>query len=98
MNNTKQKFGGRTKGTPNKTTAKLRERFTSLLESNIDTIQSDLNTLEPKDRIKTLLEISKFVIPTLKAVDTKIETDFDNLKFDFEPIKIEIIHPTESEN
>ena len=72
MNNTNQKFGGRTKGTPNKTTAELRERFTLLLESNMDRIQSDLDTLEPKDRIRTLLEISKFIIPTLKAVDNSI--------------------------
>jgi len=72
MNNTNQKFGGRTKGTPNKTSAELRERFTLLLESNMDRIQSDLDTLEPKDRIRTLLEISKFIIPTLKAVDNTI--------------------------
>ena len=72
MNNTNQKFGGRTKGTPNKTTAELRERFTLLLETNMDRIQSDLDTLEPKDRIRTLLEISKFIIPTLKAVDNTI--------------------------
>jgi hypothetical protein len=67
------KTGGRKKGTPNKATAELRERFTSLLESNLDTMQSDLDSLEPKDRIKTLLELSKFVVPTLKAVDTSIE-------------------------
>jgi hypothetical protein len=80
MNNTTQKFGGRTKGTPNKTTAELRERFTLLLETNMDRIQSDLDTLEPKDRIRTLLEISKFIIPTLKAVDNTINpvrSDFD---------------------
>ena len=84
MNNTKQKFGGRAKGTPNKATAELRERFTSLLESNFDTIQSDLNTLEPKDRIKTILEISKFVIPTLKAVENSIELNNEDLRFDFD--------------
>ena len=98
MNNTKQKFGGRTKGTPNKATAELRQRFTSLLESNFDTMQSDLNTLEPKDRIKTLLEISKFVIPTLKAVENKIETDLENLKFDFDVkqlFQVEIVPPIE---
>lgn len=92
----RQKTGGRVKGTPNKATAELRERFTSLLESNFDTIQSDLNTLEPKDRIKTILEISKFVIPTLKSVDHQIETDLQNLKFDFEQeiIKVVIVPPT----
>jgi hypothetical protein len=96
MNNTKKKFGGRTKGTPNKATAELRERFTSLLESNFDTIQSDLNTLEPKDRIKTLLEISKFVIPTLTAVENKIDFDADDLRFDFDIkqlFQVEIVPP-----
>ena len=96
----RQKTGGRAKGTPNKTTTELRERFTSLLESNIDTIQNDLNALEPKDRIKTLLEISKFVIPTLKAVENKIETDLENLKFEFDVtklIKVEIVPPIEED-
>jgi hypothetical protein len=86
----RQKTGGRTKGTPNKATAELRQRFTSLLESNFDTIQSDLNNLEPKDRIKTLLEISKFVIPTLKAVENKIDFDED-LRFDFTPETIKVV-------
>jgi hypothetical protein len=86
----RKKTGGRAKGTPNKTTTELRERFTSLLESNIDTIQNDLNTLEPKDRIKTLLEISKFVIPTLKAVENKIDFDED-LRFDFTPETIKVV-------
>lgn len=80
----RQKTGGRAKGTPNKATAELRDRFTSLLESNFDTIQSDLNTLEPKDRIKTILEISKFVIPTLKAVENSIELNNEDLCFDFD--------------
>jgi hypothetical protein len=93
----RQKTGGRTKGTPNKATAELRERFTSLLESNFDTIQNDLNSLEPKERIKTLLDISKFVIPTLKAVDNTIELNNEDLKFDFDRPKItfvEIVRPT----
>jgi hypothetical protein len=79
--NKREKTGGRTKGTPNKTTAEIRERFTSLLVSKIDTMQSDLNSLEPKDRIKTLLEISKFVIP--KPIDEKaVKPLVDRFEFD----------------
>lgn len=95
----RQKTGGRTKGTPNKTTAELRERFSNLLEANIDTIQNDLDNLEPKDRIKTILEISKFVIPTLKAVDNSIkakQSDFD-IKSLFK-IDVEIVPPNDDEN
>lgn len=70
---TRLKTGGRSKGVPNKVTTGIREKFTLLLEANFDKLQSDLDLLEPKDRIKTLIEVSKFVIPTLKATDLKIE-------------------------
>ena len=63
------KTGGRTKGTANKTTAELREKFSLLLDSNFDKLQNDIDLLEPKDRIKTILELAKFVVPTLKAID-----------------------------
>jgi hypothetical protein len=35
-NTTGQKFGGRTKGTSNKTTTELREKFSLLIENNFD--------------------------------------------------------------
>jgi hypothetical protein len=63
------KTGGRDKGTLNKTTLELREKFTLLIESNFDKLQKDIDLLEPKDRIKTILELAKFVVPTLKAID-----------------------------
>jgi hypothetical protein len=46
-----------------------------------------------------LLDISKFVIPTLKSVDHKIETDLQNLKFDFEQevIRVVIVPPTKED-
>lgn len=48
------KTGWRTKGTVNKTTAELREKFTLLLDNNFDKLQSDIDLVEPKDRIKIL--------------------------------------------
>jgi dsRNA-specific ribonuclease len=69
MNNTGRKFGGRSKGTPNKATNEIRDFFRNLISSNLDTIQQDLDTLEPKDRLKVILEISKFILPTLKATE-----------------------------
>lgn len=68
-NTTGNKFGGRTKGTPNKITTELRDKFKLLVENNIDNLQMDLDELEPKDRIKTILDISKFILPTLKSTE-----------------------------
>ena len=68
------KLGGRTLGAKNKVTQEVRIKFKELLENNLDKIQSDLDQLEPKDRIKLILDLTKFVIPQLKAVELKEET------------------------
>lgn len=70
-----KKTGGRDKGTLNKTTAEIREKFTLLIECNFNKLQTDIDLLEPKDRIKTILELAKFVLPTLKATDLTLESE-----------------------
>ena len=67
------KTGGRTKGTPNRTTSEIREQFQKLINDNLEQLQEDLKVLEPKERIKSIIELSKFVVPTLKA--TELSTD-----------------------
>jgi hypothetical protein len=87
------KTGGRTAGTLNKNTSELRERFTLLIENNFDKLQNDIDLLEPKDRIKVILELAKFVVPTLKAIE--LSTGNEN---GFNPIVINLgagINPDE---
>lgn len=67
------KTGGRQKGSPNKTTAEIRQFYQKLLSSNIELLQSDLDSLEPLQRVKILIELTKFVIPVVKATDLNIE-------------------------
>jgi hypothetical protein len=81
--NKRQKTGGRTKGTPNKTTNEIREHFQKLVNNNLIQLEKDIKDLEPKERIKTILELSKFVIPTLKA--TELSATAEN---GFKPIVI----------
>lgn len=68
-------LGGRKPGSKNKTTEELRSIFSDLLENNIDTIQKDLDSLEPEERLKILLSLSKFVIPQLKATEISTAND-----------------------
>lgn len=63
------KFGGRTKGSTNKINQPIRDKFLQLLEDNIEQVQDDLNELEPKDRLKILLDLAGFCVPRLKAME-----------------------------
>lgn len=63
------KLGGRTKGSKNKVNQPIRNKFLELLETNMVKFQQDLDELEPRDRIKLLLDMASYVIPKLKAVE-----------------------------
>lgn len=67
----KSKTGGRVKGSKNKSTSKVRDAYTKLLEDNLDQITKDFKELEPRDRIKMFLDLSKYVIPQLKQTELK---------------------------
>ena len=68
-NNTGQKYGGRTAGAVNKTTAEIREHYQNLVSNNLEQLDNDLKSLEPLQRLKMIIELSKFVVPTLKATE-----------------------------
>lgn len=76
------KLGGRTKGSVNKATSKVRDAYTSLLESNLEQLKEDFKELEPKDRIKLFLDLSKYVIPQLKQSDVKLDGAIEINDFD----------------
>ena len=59
---------GTRRGVPNKASSQVREAFKQLVESNLPQMQSDLDSLEPRDRLKFILDIAKFILPTLQAV------------------------------
>lgn len=85
-NTTGQKFGGRTKGTTNKDTADIRAKFQLLVEDNIDILSEDIKALKPLERLKIIIDLAKFVVPTLKA--TEFSTGDEN---GFKPIVISFI-------
>lgn len=93
MNNTGKKFGGRQKNTPNKTTKELRDKISSIINNNIDKVQSDLDKLEPKERLTILLQLLKHTIPTYKAIE--LDTTIEDNNNRFNPIVIEYNNETE---
>lgn len=66
---------GRPKGSKNKATTKIRGFFQKVFENHQEQFINDLAALEPKDRIKVLLEISNFILPKLRATEIHGELD-----------------------
>ena len=81
-----EKTGGRVKGIPNKDTVAIRDCFKAIIEANLEQLQSDLETLKPAERIRAITELSKFCVPTLKAVELT-----DNTPPPKEPVKIQFV-------
>jgi len=73
------KTGGRTAGAVNKTTKEIREHFQNLVSDNLEQLDNDLKSLEPLQRLKMIIELSKFVVPTLKATELTTGSE-DNFK------------------
>ena len=55
-------------GVPNKSTNEVRRAFQLLVENNLPKMQNDLDSLEPKDRIKFMLDMAKFILPQLQSI------------------------------
>jgi len=64
---------GRPKGSVGKSNNKIREAFQMLLEDNLPTLKRDISSLEPKERVKFMLELASFIIPKMKSVDLKAD-------------------------
>ena len=56
------------KGVPNRTTQQVRKAFQLLIDGNLDQMQSDLDALTPRDRLRFIIDLSKFILPQLQAV------------------------------
>lgn len=74
----KGRFGvgnpGKPKGAVVKVSVKVRESIVNFLESNIDKIQEDFDTLKPRERLQFVSEILAYATPKLSAVKTENET------------------------
>lgn len=83
-----KKHGGRTKGTPNKVTAKVKERLTDVLNAELQKLQ--LDELQPKDRVELVKALLPYILPRLQTTYVMNEPEQTEIK----PIQIEWIEST----
>jgi hypothetical protein len=67
-NNTRKKYGGRQKGTPNKLTKELRSVLKDILYQELEQIQEHLDALKSKERIELLIKLMPYVLPKVTSV------------------------------
>jgi len=81
---------GRPKGSKNKATGELREFVNDFIKENTDKIQNDFDSLDPKERIDTLIKLLEYSLPKLNR--TELSTDSER-----EENKVVIIRQIEKE-
>ena len=65
----RQKTGGRTKGTPNKITAKIKEYTSEILAETLESL--DINNLTDSEKIKLVQVLLQYSIPKLRDNDNR---------------------------
>lgn len=68
---------GRKLGSTNVATTSIKQNLQMLVENNLSTLDADLKALSPKDRIKAITDLCKFIVPTLKQVDAEVKSTTD---------------------
>ena len=71
---------GRPAGSPNKITADLRLKINAIVDKQIDSIEQDLQSLEPMQRLQIVEKLLSYCVPKLQA--QSFEIDFTKLSED----------------
>ena len=91
--NKRIKTGGRQKGSLNKTTIEVKQKLEDIWNSfDLEDLLSDIEKLEPKERLNVLLTISEYLAPKLQRQTIEIEAEIYNVP------TINIIQPIEKNN
>ena len=65
-------------------TTEIRNKYLQLIENNIEQLEQDLQTLKASEGVKAIIELSKFILPTLKATEMSLsnETKFQAIEIE----------------
>ena len=66
---------GRPVGSKNKSTVLIKNTIASILNDNVELFKEKLLQLNDKDFVKAYMDLAKYVIPTMKAVEVNDVTE-----------------------
>jgi hypothetical protein len=76
-NTTGNKYGGRTKGTPNRLTKELRTVLKDVVYRELESIELRLDELDPKERIELTIKLMPYVFPKLQSISHNTNEPLD---------------------
>ena len=82
------RIAGRQKGTPNRTSTTLKNTIEGIVNRQVETLESDLEGLDGRDKINFVLKLIEYVLPKQREqkinfnemTDTEINTLIERLK------------------
>lgn len=82
------KTGGRTKGTPNKSTAEVREAIAAFASANVDQMGTWLNAIDsPEKKLDLFLRAIEYHIPKLARTEVEASVTHEIKKIELEIVK-----------
>jgi len=81
---------GRPKGSPNKLTTEKKQRLEWIVEELEETLEEDIATMKPKERVELWLSLQEYIRPKLQRMNVDITPVEDKLT----KITFEVIHTT----
>ena len=73
------KFGGRKRGTPNRSTEQIRTALHEMIDENFELIKADFKKLDPEKRTKFFIDILKQVLPPPLTPEALTEAQLEQL-------------------
>jgi hypothetical protein len=82
---------GRPKGIPNKLTTEKKQRLEWIVEELEETLEKDITTMKPKDRVELWLSLQEYIRPKLQRMNVDISPVEDRItKITFEVVEAAI--------
>jgi hypothetical protein len=89
MNTTGQKFGGRKRGTANKTGAQIKSIIQKILSGELSNVDDLVSKLTAKERLDVIIKLLPYIIPKQSTIDVEL----NDSKSLFTPIEIRLLEP-----
>lgn len=72
-NTTGKKYGGRSKGTPNRSTAETKELLQIIVNKELDKLGVILSKLDPTDRVNAISKLLPYILPKQQEMSIEVK-------------------------